>query len=82
MEEEEEPPAPLGVAPPAGEGSGHGVPGLPSGAAAPRPDTDLSGQRALPRAALGALGRISLSPIQFFKLSRGEVLLQREELWN
>lgn len=82
MEEEEEPPAPLGVAPPAREGSGQGVPGLPSGAAAPRPITDLSGRRSLPRATLGALGRISLSPIEFFKASRRDVLLQREELWN
>lgn len=49
MEEEEEPPAPLGVAPPAGEGSGQAVPGLASGAAAPRPITDLSGRRSLPR---------------------------------
>lgn len=63
---------------PAGEGSGQGVPGLPSGAAGPRPITDLSGRRAL----LGALGRISLSPIQIFKLSWREVSLQREELWN
>lgn len=82
MEEEEELPAPLRVAPSAGEGSGQDVPGLPAGAAVPRPDTDLSGQRALPRAAPGALGRVSLSPIQFFKLSRKEVSLQREELWN
>lgn len=82
MEEEEEPPAPLGVAAPAGEGSGQGVPGLPSGAAAARPVTDLPGRRALPRATLGALGPISLWPIQFFKLSRTEVSLQREELWN